>query len=157
MDIKENHINPYIISVDACLGRNTSVGCLITGVGPLLPGAALNKPLPSIGDIHITGVVNIGGFMEHSVLQNTRLSIVVDMANKIADLLDILDQRLTRQHTLPAIVSSHLERPVYTKERDLYVVEQSEKGAVPVPSAPYLTSPVILARFLIKLYLQNNS
>src|SRR5690625_6355739 len=48
MDIKENHRNPYIIAVDACLGRNTSVGCLITGVGPLLPGAALNKPLPSI-------------------------------------------------------------------------------------------------------------
>jgi len=119
MDIKENHRNPYIIAVDACLGRNTSVGCLITGVGPLLPGAALNKPLPSIGDMHITGVVNIGGFMEHSVLQNTRLSIVVDMANKIADLLDILDQRLTRQHTLPAIVSSHLERPMHTKEIDL--------------------------------------
>src|SRR5690625_6089077 len=77
---------------------NISVGCLITRVGPLLPGAALNKTLPSIGDMHITGVVNIGGFMEHSVLQNTRLSVVVDMANKIADLLDILDQR-SEEHT----------------------------------------------------------
>src|SRR5699024_6003575 len=70
---KETHRNPYIITVDDYLGRNTSVGCLITGAAPLLPGAALNKPLPFIGDMHVTGVVNIGGFMEDSVLQNTRL------------------------------------------------------------------------------------
>lgn len=119
MDIKEKHRDPYIIAVDACLGRNASVGCLITGLGPLMPGAALNKPLPSIGDVHITGVVNIGGFMEHSVLQNTRLSVVVDMANKIADLLDILDQRLIRQHTIPAIVSSHLQQSINSKKMEL--------------------------------------
>src|SRR5690625_5617353 len=79
MDIKENHRNPYIIAVDACLGRNTSVVCLITGVGPLLPGAALNKPLPSIGDMHIAVVVNIGGFMELSGLLKTRLFVVFDL------------------------------------------------------------------------------
>ncbi|OZU89458.1 spore protease YyaC [Virgibacillus indicus] len=102
--IKEKHRNPYIIAVDACLGQTTSVGHLITGKGPLKPGAALNKPLPSVGNIHITGVVNISGFMEYSVLQNTRLSIVMDMSEKIAGLLNIIDQRLKYHFSAPAIV-----------------------------------------------------
>ncbi|PAV28481.1 spore protease YyaC [Virgibacillus profundi] len=102
--IKSNHSNPFIIAIDACLGKTTSVGHLIAGAGPLKPGAALNKPLPSIGNIHITGVVNISGFMEYSVLQNTRLSVVVDMAQKIAELLDIIDQRLKYNYSSPAIL-----------------------------------------------------
>lgn len=102
--IKKNHRNPYIIAIDACLGKITSVGDLIAGQGPIKPGAALNKPLPPIGNIHLTGVVNISGFMEYSILQNTRLSIVVDMANKIAAILDQVDQRLKYNYSLPAVV-----------------------------------------------------
>lgn len=102
--IKHNHQNPYIIAIDACLGKNHSVGQLITGTGPVKPGAALNKPLPSIGDMHITGVVNISGFMEQVILQNTRLSVVTDMANKIAGLLDTIDARMTSNHPLPAVI-----------------------------------------------------
>ncbi|MEC5425069.1 spore protease YyaC [Virgibacillus sp. C22-A2] len=103
--ITKTHRNPYIIAIDACLGKNNSVGHLITGTGPLKPGAALNKPLPPVGDIYITGVVNISGFMEYSVLQNTRLSVVVDMAKKTAELLDQIDQRLIYNYTSPAIVA----------------------------------------------------
>ncbi|MGB4008573.1 MAG: DUF1256 domain-containing protein, partial [Bacillota bacterium] len=33
---------------------------------------------------HITGIVNVGGFMEYLVLQNTRLSLVIRMAEAIA-------------------------------------------------------------------------
>ncbi|GGB42988.1 spore protease YyaC [Lentibacillus populi] len=103
--IKRKHHKPFIIAVDACLGKSNSVGSLITGIGSIKPGAALNKPLPPIGDIHITGVVNISGFMEYSILQNTRLSIVVEMAKKIAAILDQIDQRLTYGQTLPAVIS----------------------------------------------------
>jgi hypothetical protein len=60
--------------------------------------------LPEIGDLHITGVVNVSGFMEHSVLQNTRLSVVVNMAKKAADILYKMDQSLTYQISSPAIV-----------------------------------------------------
>ncbi|RDW15240.1 spore protease YyaC [Oceanobacillus arenosus] len=105
MMINEAHTNPFIIAIDACLGKNTSIGQIITGTGPLKPGAALNKPLPEVGNLHITGVVNIGGFMEYSILQNTRLSIVVDMAKQIAAILDHIDQRLTATDTIPAVVS----------------------------------------------------
>lgn len=76
--------NPYLIAVDACLGKLENVGCVTLGPGPLRPGAAVNKDLPPVGDACITGIVNVGGFMEHLVLQSTRLSLVFDMAEIIA-------------------------------------------------------------------------
>ncbi|MEN2766796.1 spore protease YyaC [Ornithinibacillus xuwenensis] len=102
--INQQHKNPFIIAIDACLGKTSSVGQIIACEGALKPGAALNKPLPPIGDVHITGVVNISGFMEYSVLQNTRLSIVVEMAKNIANLLDYVDQQLISSYMTPAIV-----------------------------------------------------
>lgn len=111
--IYKKHNNPFIIAVDACLGKSSSVGQLIVGVGPIKPGAALNKPLPLVGDVHITGVVNISGFMEYTVLQNTRLSLVADMANTIAHILNIIDQQLTTVNIQPAVlIQSSAERSV---------------------------------------------
>lgn len=89
--IQTEHEHPFIIAIDACLGKYHSIGSFIAGRGPLKPGAALSKSLPLIGDIHLTGVVNLAGFMELSVLQNTRLSIVVEMAKKLAMTLKRLD------------------------------------------------------------------
>lgn len=103
-EIAHNHKNPFIIAIDACLGKNSSVGNLITGIGPVLPGAALKKSLPEIGDVHITGVVNMSGFMEHSILQNTRLSVVMDMAEIISAVLDSIDQRLSTSINYPAVL-----------------------------------------------------
>lgn len=37
-----------------------------------------------MGDIHISGIVNVGGLMEYLVLQNTRLHLVMSMAELIA-------------------------------------------------------------------------
>lgn len=75
---------PVIIAVDACLGRLDSVGSITVGRGPLRPGAGVNKALPQVGQVYITGVVNVGGFMEYFVLQNTRLSLVMKMARTIS-------------------------------------------------------------------------
>lgn len=83
-DISLYFRNPFIIAVDACLGRSESVGFVTVGQGSLKPGAAVNKSLPAVGDIYITGTVNVGGFMEHMVLQSTRLSTVMKMADTIA-------------------------------------------------------------------------
>lgn len=74
-----------IIAVDACLGKVANVGTLCANIGPLSPGAGVKKILPQAGDIHITGTVNVKGFMEYAVLQNTRLSLVVKMADIISD------------------------------------------------------------------------
>ncbi|MGE5559936.1 MAG: spore protease YyaC [Chloroflexota bacterium] len=74
-----------LIAVDACLGNLESVGTVTVGRGALRPGAGVNKNLPPVGDLYLTGVVNVGGFMEYFVLQNTRLSLVVRMARVIAE------------------------------------------------------------------------
>ncbi|HHY34756.1 MAG TPA: spore protease YyaC [Firmicutes bacterium] len=73
-----------VIAVDACLGRKTEVGSIMVGVGPVLPGAGLRKRLPGIGDAHVTGVVNVGGFMDYAILQCTRLYTVVKIASVIS-------------------------------------------------------------------------
>ena len=77
----------FIIAVDACLGQLSSVGCIQLGSGPVRPGAGVNKELPPVGDIHLTGIVNVGGFMEYFVLQNTRLNLVMKTSRVIAQSL----------------------------------------------------------------------
>ncbi len=76
--------NAYILAVDASLGVLDHVGCITVGQGSIKPGAGLKKELPAVGDMHITGVVNTGGFMDFLVLQSTRLSVVMRMADVIA-------------------------------------------------------------------------
>ncbi|MBO0958414.1 spore protease YyaC [Neobacillus sp. MM2021_6] len=83
-EIQTKHVNPYMIGIDACLGRIKNVGVIQIGNGPVKPGAGVNKDLPEVGDIHITGIVNVSGFMEFFVLQNTRLNLVMKMAKTIA-------------------------------------------------------------------------
>ncbi|TYP57424.1 spore protease YyaC [Thermosediminibacter litoriperuensis] len=76
---------PYIIAVDASLGRSENIGTVKIGKGPIKPGAGVNKDLPPVGRLHITGIVNVGGFMEFFVLQNTRLFLVMRMAETISE------------------------------------------------------------------------
>ncbi|MCD7035292.1 spore protease YyaC [Metabacillus sp. GX 13764] len=83
-EIHRTHRHPFIIAIDACLGRLKSVGTFQLAAGPVKPGAGVNKELPAVGDMHITGIVNVSGFMEFFVLQNTRLHLVFSMANLIA-------------------------------------------------------------------------
>ncbi len=84
-EILKKYENAYIIAVDACLGSMENVGCVNIGDGALQPGAGVNKSLPPVGNLHITGVVNVGGYLEYMVLQNTRLNIVMKMADLIVD------------------------------------------------------------------------
>lgn len=76
-----------VIAVDACLGPSENVGSIVVGRGPLRPGAGVNKRLPTVGDLFVTGTVNVGGALEYLVLQNTRLSLVMRMAHIIAEAL----------------------------------------------------------------------
>lgn len=84
-EIHLQHHNPFVIGVDACLGRLKSVGIVQVCDGPVKPGAGVNKELPPVGNAHITGIVNVSGFMEFMVLQNTRLNLVLKMAKTIAN------------------------------------------------------------------------
>ncbi len=95
-NIQRAHRNPVIIAIDACLGQYSSVGTINVADGPLKPGAGVKKELPSVGDLHITGIVNVGGFMEYFVLQNTRLYLVMRMAEIIASSLLQVDNSLSK-------------------------------------------------------------
>lgn len=79
------HQHALIIAIDACLGRMDNVGNIMIGKGALKPGAGVNKELPAVGDLYITGVVNVGGFMDYLVLQNTRLYLITRLADVIAE------------------------------------------------------------------------
>lgn len=95
--IESKFNNPLIIAIDASLGNADRIGYINIRKGSLKPGTALKKVLPEVGDFHISGVVNIGGFLEHMVLQNTRLYIVYSMADIIAKSLYLAHFRYERQ------------------------------------------------------------
>lgn len=83
-EITLTYPNAYTIAIDACLGRMDHVGCISIGEGSIKPGSGVNKDLLPVGDMYVTGIVNFGGFMDFLVLQNTRLSIVMKMADLMA-------------------------------------------------------------------------
>jgi putative sporulation protein YyaC len=86
-EISNKFYNPLIIGVDACLGKSDSIGFITLKKGPLKPGTGVKKELPEVGQLHLTGIVNISGYLEYFVLQNTRLNIVMNMANVIGSII----------------------------------------------------------------------
>ena len=82
--IKSTFINPYIVAIDSCLGSLNNIGKVFIQKKPLCPGLALNKQLPCIGEMSITGIVNVSGSFEFLVLQNTRLNTVMNLADAIS-------------------------------------------------------------------------
>lgn len=72
-----------IIAIDSALGTVSNIGIVNFRNRGLKPGAGVNKDLGVVGDYSINAVVNVGGFMEYFVLQNTRLSVVIKLAKEI--------------------------------------------------------------------------
>lgn len=75
---------PFVVAIDACLGKIDHVGCIGIGEGSIKPGAGVNKDLNPVGDMFITGIVNFGGFMDFLILQNTRLNVVMKIADVVS-------------------------------------------------------------------------
>ena len=98
--IKKDYEKPLIIAIDACLGMPDRVGYINVEVKGLKPGTALNKSLPEVGDFCISGIVNVGGFLEQMVLQNTRLNIVYQLADIITKGLYIAYIRFFRYQSI---------------------------------------------------------
>lgn len=81
--IYKNHQNPFIIAIDASLGKERHIGYVTLGSGSLSPGIGVDKELPTIGDVFITGIVNVSGLLNHMLLQTTRLDVVMHLADYI--------------------------------------------------------------------------
>ncbi len=82
--IKSTYVDPYIIAIDASLGKCDHIGYITIGTGPLKPGLGVKKRLPEVGDIHITGIVNTSSNMNNILLQTTRLSYIMTIADAIS-------------------------------------------------------------------------
>lgn len=82
--INDSFINPFIIGIDASLGSVQSIGKIFIEDVPLRPGLAVNKDLPAVGEMSIKGIVNISGNLEFMLLQNTRLFVVMSLADSIS-------------------------------------------------------------------------
>ena len=81
--IYQKHENAFIVAIDASLGKSDHIGYIALGEGPLKPGAGVNKDLPEVGDLFITGIVNFSGLLDHLLLQTTRLNVVMSLADQI--------------------------------------------------------------------------
>lgn len=103
--IKRKHPRALIVAVDASLGSRKHLGFISVGTGSIRPGAGVKKELPDIGDVFITGIVNLSGSFEHLLLSTTRLSLVVSMADAItAGILQIFPERLRGTQTRPVLI-----------------------------------------------------
>lgn len=81
--IYDSFEHPFIIAIDASLGKTSHIGYFTLAQGSLKPGAGVGKELPQVGNLFITGIVNLSGFLEHSLLQTTRLHTVMLLADNI--------------------------------------------------------------------------
>ncbi|MFB4161521.1 spore protease YyaC [Geomicrobium sp. JSM 1781026] len=99
-EIKLLHHGALVIAIDASMGRSDSVGRVTFASGPVRPGSAVKKVLPTAGDMHITGTVNVGGMMEFVILQNTRLHFVMQMAEWTAEGILKADRLLNSHSTM---------------------------------------------------------
>ena len=104
--IKILHPEGLVIAVDASLGQKKHLGYVTIADGALYPGAAIHKQLPSVGHIHITGIVNVSGVLEQLTLQTTRLSTVVFLADTIVqgilEMIPVTDLRSCLLYTSPS-------------------------------------------------------
>ena len=114
-EIERKHERPFIISIDACLGKPERVGRISMGKGPLRPGAGVNKTLPEVGHMHIIGVVNISGFMEYLILQNTRLNLIMRMADTISSGIHFNIWKYVKSSNMD---TTRQRRPEYIKVSD---------------------------------------
>ncbi|MFQ9510432.1 MAG: spore protease YyaC [Lachnospiraceae bacterium] len=76
---------PLVIAIDASIGRRDHIGYITLGNHSIKPGLGVNKKLPDVGNISITGIVGSDSQSDAMILQNTRLSLVMSMADCICN------------------------------------------------------------------------
>ncbi len=96
--INRRYTNPFILALDASLGKNGHIGCVTLSNEPLHPGAGVEKELGSVGSIAVTGIVNNWAVNSMSVLQSTRLALVMEMSDFIADGILCCVNEIHRKH-----------------------------------------------------------
>ncbi len=83
--IRRDYPDHFVIAIDAALDRQETIGQIYLHDHPLSPGAGVQKYLPPAGEISITGVVAPLEPFSAAMLSETRLSVVMQMADCIVE------------------------------------------------------------------------
>lgn len=81
--IEQEYQDAVVVAIDASIGSREHVGCITLSKGAMKPGLGVSKNLSAVGHISITGIVGSQGRFEPLLLQNTRLSVVMELADCI--------------------------------------------------------------------------
>jgi putative sporulation protein YyaC len=86
--IYENHQDPFVFGIDACLGDERQIGYILIREGSFIPGNAVNRVLPSVGDYHLKAIVNsLDPLSPIHSLNSTRLYTVLKLAEIIGEII----------------------------------------------------------------------
>ncbi len=87
-EIQQAHNQAFIFGIDACLGTEKHIGSIILEKGSFIPGNALKKVLPIVGDYHLKAVVNVlDPFEPAKSLNSTRLYNVTKLAEIMTEII----------------------------------------------------------------------
>lgn len=83
--IKALHPDSQIVVIDAAVGSADQIGKVQISDGGILPGAATNKNLPSVGDVGIVGIVADKGMDDFYTLNSAKDRLVGQIAQFISE------------------------------------------------------------------------
>ena len=81
--LHKTYAHPFLLTVDAAVGPADRIGCVSLSPLPVLPGQGINRPLPPVGDLSLTGIVAEASGHCSENLPYTRLFMVDQLAELI--------------------------------------------------------------------------
>lgn len=90
--VRRQYPRHVVVAVDASVGNLDHVGYITMGKGALRPGLGVRKDLQEVGDIFITGIVGGCGNCDPLMLQSVRLSVVMQLADRICESIFLVEQ-----------------------------------------------------------------
>ena len=121
-EVEDKYTNPFVVGIDASLGRTSSIGRVDVIDKPLKPGTGVGKEhLPPIGECHIRGIVNTSGYMEYFVLQSTRLSTIVKLSQEICQIITEVTDEIQRPEPTGGTVVDFEEKVAACNESNNFI------------------------------------
>lgn len=82
--INKKHSNAHILGIDACLGRESSIGEIHIRDFAVRPGKGVGKSLPDVGTKSIVGIIDSNENADIFHTRSIRLSLILSMAKVIS-------------------------------------------------------------------------
>ncbi len=96
--IKKTHPDSKILVIDSAVGKADEIGLIKVTDSGIKPGLGADKDLPLVGDVSIMGIVESKGRATVERLKTTRLRLIWEMANVIAQAIcDYIDYKQVQE------------------------------------------------------------